>query len=93
MRFKAEAIVDVSEMVRHALSFLMYLVSAVSIIYANSWRTYITNLGYLAVGIFWITCYFISQFLLSIILYKLCSELRFTNPSVEDNRVSRVAVG
>jgi hypothetical protein len=51
MKDKAHAAVDLKEMAIHAISFFMYLLSNLWIMYANSWRFYISNIWYLVVGL------------------------------------------
>ena len=60
MREKAHQVVDLKEICLHALSFVFYLVSAVWIMYAQSWRYYISNVGFLIVAVIWVLCYFTS---------------------------------
>jgi hypothetical protein len=79
-------------MVVHALSFFLYLSSTIWTLFAESWRYYITNFWYLVVGIFWISSYFLAQWILTVILYKLCSSLNYTaRDSDEEN--NRLIVG
>jgi len=64
-------------------------------LYANAWDLFITNVGFLAVSIFWIVCYLTAQMLLTSILFKLSYELVDAELSDYDDYIggSRTVVG
>ena len=95
LRGSPDAVVDINEMIKHALTFFLYLFSQMIYLYANAWGFFITNVGFLAVSIFWIVCYLTAQMLLTSILFKLSYELVDAELSDYDDYIggSRTVVG